>query len=89
MPTTPARSSGRRRPCSDGRDRSHAAGRNLTIGFMPGILPTATVRALRERFPDLHVDVVRTSWDDQVEMVLDGRIDAASCVSPSTAAGSP
>jgi DNA-binding transcriptional LysR family regulator len=49
----------------------------LTIGFMPGILPTATVRALRERFPDLRVDVVRTSWDDQVEMVLDGRIDAS------------
>jgi len=52
-------------------------GSQLTIGFMPGILPTATVRALRERFPDLHVDVVRTSWDDQVEMVLDGRIDAS------------
>jgi DNA-binding transcriptional LysR family regulator len=49
----------------------------LTIGFMPGILPTETVRALRQRFPDLSVDVVRTSWDDQVEMVLDGRIDAS------------
>ncbi|MEV4759665.1 LysR substrate-binding domain-containing protein [Micromonospora sp. NPDC049559] len=49
----------------------------LTIGFMPGILPTATVRALRERFPQLTVEVVRTSWDDQVEMVLDGRIDAS------------
>jgi DNA-binding transcriptional LysR family regulator len=57
----------------------HAArgGSRLTIGFMPGILPTETVRALRERFPDLRVDVVRTSWDDQVEMVLDGRIDAS------------
>src|SRR5689334_20898480 len=37
-------------------------GSRLTIGFMPGILPTATVRALRERFPELAVDVVRTSW---------------------------
>ncbi|MEV4623259.1 LysR substrate-binding domain-containing protein [Asanoa sp. NPDC049573] len=52
-------------------------GSRLTIGFMPGILPTETVRALRERFPDLAVDVVRTSWDDQVEMVLDGRVDAS------------
>ncbi|MGW5364522.1 LysR family transcriptional regulator [Actinopolymorpha pittospori] len=52
-------------------------GFRLTIGFMPGIRPTETVRALRERFPELHVDVVRTSWDDQVEMVLDGRIDAS------------
>jgi DNA-binding transcriptional LysR family regulator len=48
----------------------------LTIGFMPGILPTETVRSLRSRFPELHVDVVRTSWDDQVETVLDGRVDA-------------
>jgi DNA-binding transcriptional LysR family regulator len=57
----------------------HAArgGSRLTIGFMPGILPTETVRALRERFADLRVDVVRTCWDDQVEMVLDGRIDAS------------
>jgi DNA-binding transcriptional LysR family regulator len=52
-------------------------GARLTIGFMPGILPTATVRAVRERFPGMQVDVVRTSWDDQVEMVLDGRIDAS------------
>ncbi|MGY0005172.1 LysR family transcriptional regulator [Micromonospora sp. I033] len=52
-------------------------GSELTIGFMPGILPTATVRALRERFPELRVEVVRTSWDDQTEMVLDGRIDAS------------
>jgi DNA-binding transcriptional LysR family regulator len=52
-------------------------GSQLTIGFMPGILPTETVRALRERFPDLRIEVVRTSWDDQVEMVLDGRIDAS------------
>jgi DNA-binding transcriptional LysR family regulator len=44
---------------------------------MPGIRPTETVRALRERFPELVVEVVRTSWDDQVEMVLDGRIDAS------------
>src|ERR1700754_4910833 len=52
-------------------------GSRLTIGFMPGILPTATVRALRDRFPGLTVEVVRTSYDDQVEMVLDGRIDAS------------
>jgi DNA-binding transcriptional LysR family regulator len=52
-------------------------GSRLTIGFMPGILPTETVRALRERFPELEVEVIRTSWDDQVEMVLDGRIDAS------------
>jgi DNA-binding transcriptional LysR family regulator len=52
-------------------------GHELTIGFMPGILPTATVKALRERFPGLRVEVVRTSWDDQVALVLDGRVDAS------------
>jgi DNA-binding transcriptional LysR family regulator len=52
-------------------------GTELTVGFMPGIRPTATVKALRERFPELTVEVVRTSWDDQVEAVLDGRIDAS------------
>ncbi|GIF45737.1 DNA-binding transcriptional LysR family regulator [Asanoa ferruginea] len=52
-------------------------GSRLTVGFMPGILPTDLVRALRERIPDLAVEVVRTSWDDQVEMILDGRVDAS------------
>jgi DNA-binding transcriptional LysR family regulator len=52
-------------------------GSRLTIGFMPGILLTETVRALRDRLSDVVVEVVRTSWDDQVEMVLDGRIDAS------------
>lgn len=68
------------RSATAGQRRARQAGRGrakLTIGFMPGIRPTATVRALRERFPNLDVDVVRTSWDDQVEMVLDGRVDAS------------
>ena len=47
----------------------------LSIGFMPGIVPTPLVHALRERFPDLAVEVLRTSWDDQVDVVHDGRAD--------------
>jgi DNA-binding transcriptional LysR family regulator len=67
--------------------QSARGGSRLTIGFMPGILPTETVRGLRERLPDLVVEVVRTSWDDQVEMVLDGRIDASFVRFPIDARG--
>ncbi len=55
-----------------GRDGQH-----FTVGFMPGIIVTSAVRLLTERFPQLRVDVVRTSWDDQVEMVRDGRVDVS------------
>jgi DNA-binding transcriptional LysR family regulator len=57
--------------------RGSRASRSLDIGFMPGLIVTPVVRALEERFPELRIDVVRTSWDDQVEMVHDGRIDAS------------
>jgi DNA-binding transcriptional LysR family regulator len=55
-----------------GREGSH-----FTIGFMPGLIVTPVVRLLEERYPGLRVDVVRTSWDDQVEMIHDGRVDAS------------
>ncbi|GAA4638098.1 LysR substrate-binding domain-containing protein [Actinoallomurus vinaceus] len=45
------------------------------VGFMPGLIVTPAVRALRERHPGLTVEVVRTTWDDQVEVVRDGRVD--------------
>jgi DNA-binding transcriptional LysR family regulator len=60
--------------------RARVAGRegqHFTVGFMPGIIVTPAVRLLEQHFPDLRVDVVRTSWDDQVEMVHDGRVDAS------------
>ena len=49
--------------------------RQLSVGFMPGVVPTRLIRELRERFPDLAVEVLRTSWDDQVDVVHDGRAD--------------
>ncbi|GAB3206226.1 LysR family transcriptional regulator [Nocardia tengchongensis] len=51
--------------------------RTFTVGFMPGLIVTAAVRALTGRHPGLTVDLVRTSWDDQVEMVHDGRVDVS------------
>ena len=60
--------------------RARVAGRegqHFTVGFMPGIIVTPAVRLLEEQFPGLRVDVVRTAWDDQVDMVHDGRIDVS------------
>ena len=49
----------------------------FTVAFMPGIMVTGPVRALGARHPDLAVDVLRTSWDDQAEVVRDGRADVS------------
>ncbi|MEV7989317.1 LysR substrate-binding domain-containing protein [Micromonospora sp. NPDC085948] len=49
----------------------------FTIAFMPGIIVTAEARAIAQRHPDLTVDVVRTSWDDQAEVVRAGRADVS------------
>jgi len=49
----------------------------FTVGFVPGLIVTGPVRALRERHPELTVDVVRTGWDPQVEVVRNGRADVS------------
>jgi DNA-binding transcriptional LysR family regulator len=50
---------------------------SFAVGFMPGLLVTAAVRALNAVHPNLTVEVIRTSWDDQVEVVHDGRVDVS------------
>lgn len=49
----------------------------FTVGFMPGLIVTSAVRALEASHPGLAVEVVRTGWDDQVEIVRDGRADVS------------
>ena len=49
----------------------------FTIGFMPGLIVTAAVRAMLGRHPQLTVDVLRTGWDDQTEVIRDGRADVS------------
>jgi DNA-binding transcriptional LysR family regulator len=51
--------------------------RTFTIGFMPGITVTAAVRALTAKHPDVIVELVRTTWDDQVGVLHDGRVDVS------------
>jgi len=50
---------------------------SFTIGFMPGLIVTEAVRALAGRYPQLTVDVLRTNWDDQTEVLHDGRADVS------------
>ncbi|MBC6457054.1 LysR family transcriptional regulator [Actinomadura sp. HBU206391] len=58
------------------RVRRAARGADIfTVGFMPGLIVTSAVRTLRERHPGLTVEVVRTTWDDQIETIHDGRVD--------------
>jgi DNA-binding transcriptional LysR family regulator len=47
----------------------------FTVGFMPGLIVTPAVQALRQRHPELTVEVMRTTWDDQTEVIHDGRVD--------------
>ena len=49
----------------------------FTVGFMPGLIVTDAVRAMLDRHPELTVDVLRTNWDDQTEVLHDGRADVS------------
>jgi DNA-binding transcriptional LysR family regulator len=53
------------------------ASRTFTIGFMPGITFTPAVVALTARHPGVNVRLLRTSWDNQVEVLRDGRADVS------------
>ncbi|MGW2034385.1 LysR family transcriptional regulator [Streptomyces sp. NPDC001811] len=47
----------------------------LTVGFMPGITLTPATALFTARRPGVDVRLLRTSWDDQVEVLHDGRAD--------------
>ncbi|SDY05520.1 DNA-binding transcriptional regulator, LysR family [Amycolatopsis xylanica] len=47
----------------------------FTVAFMPGLIVTPAVRALVSRHPELNVEVLRTSFDDQTAVLHDGRAD--------------
>lgn len=47
----------------------------FTVAFMPGLIVTGAVRALAAAHPQLTVEVLRTSWADQAEVLRDGRAD--------------
>jgi DNA-binding transcriptional LysR family regulator len=49
----------------------------FTVGFMPGLIVTDAVRAMLDRHSQLTVDVLRTNWHDQTEVLRDGRVDVS------------
>jgi DNA-binding transcriptional LysR family regulator len=50
---------------------------SFTIGFMPGLIVTGAVRAISARYPQLNVTVLRTGYEDQSEVIRDGRADVS------------
>ena len=49
----------------------------FTVAFMPGLIVTAAVRALVARHPGLNVELIRTSYADQTDVIHDGRADVS------------
>jgi DNA-binding transcriptional LysR family regulator len=60
---------------------------SFTIGFMPGLIVTEAVRALAGRHPQLIVNVLRTGWDDQTDVIRDGRADVSYIRLPADQSG--
>jgi DNA-binding transcriptional LysR family regulator len=59
----------------------------LTVGFMPGLIVTEDVRAFQLQRPGVTVEVMRTGWDDQVQVLRDGRADVSYLRAPFDATG--
>jgi DNA-binding transcriptional LysR family regulator len=59
--------------------RAARASDSFTVAFMPGLIVTGAVRALMADHPRLRIEVLRTSWEEQAEVLRDGRADV-SCV---------
>jgi DNA-binding transcriptional LysR family regulator len=58
--------------------RARLAGRGparFAIGFMPGVHATPIIREFAARAPYLAIDVVHTSVTDQLDFLIDGRVD--------------
>ncbi|AYC44027.1 Hca operon transcriptional activator HcaR [Streptomyces griseorubiginosus] len=48
---------------------------HFAVGFMPGIVVTPIVREFAAMAPQLEIEVVHTSISDQVDFLIDGRVD--------------
>ncbi|HEX4257623.1 MAG TPA: LysR substrate-binding domain-containing protein [Streptosporangiaceae bacterium] len=57
------------------RARDAAGQRTFTVGFAPGVIITPAVREFSRRHPDVAVEVFRSDWMRQGEIVRDGQVD--------------
>jgi DNA-binding transcriptional LysR family regulator len=47
----------------------------FTVGFMPGLIVTSAVCEMSRRHPDLAVEVLRTDWINQADVIRGGTVD--------------
>ncbi|HEY9294535.1 MAG TPA: LysR substrate-binding domain-containing protein [Microlunatus sp.] len=57
--------------------RTAGGDHRLVVGFMPGLVVTATNRELARRHPELTIEVRRLDWARQTSSILDGEVDVA------------
>ena len=57
------------------RARAAAGQRTFTVGFAPGVLITPAIRELSRRHPDVFVEVFRSDWIHQADIIRDGQVD--------------
>ena len=57
------------------RTRDAAGQRTFTIGFTPGVIITPAVRELSRRHPDVSMEVFRSDWIHQADVIRDGQVD--------------
>jgi DNA-binding transcriptional LysR family regulator len=67
--------------------RAARESKTFTIGFMPGLTVTEAVRAFGAAHPDIDVELIRTTWNDQVDVLHDGRVDVSIVRLPIDQAG--
>ena len=61
--------------------------KTFTIGFMPGLTVTQAVRAFGSAHPEIEMELIRTTWNDQVDVLHDGRADVSIVRLPIDQAG--
>jgi DNA-binding transcriptional LysR family regulator len=60
---------------------------SFTVAFMPGLIVTGAIRALTARHPQVAVNVLRTNWHDQTDVLHDGQADVSYVRLPVDQAG--
>jgi DNA-binding transcriptional LysR family regulator len=60
---------------------------SFTVAFMPGLIVTGAIRALTARHPQVAVNVLRTNWHDQTDVLHDGQADVSYIRLPVDQAG--
>jgi DNA-binding transcriptional LysR family regulator len=57
------------------RVRNAVGQRTFTVGFTPGVSITPIVRELSRRHPEVTVEVFRSDWRNQADVIRDGQVD--------------